>query len=91
MTGLCYRCEHRAMFLESGRQPRFECGSATSCVVGCYMYRPVNPIVIKPREGDSRPLTLDIISCRVEGVRVADLQIGVKVVDDGVLIYRKDN
>jgi hypothetical protein len=55
------------------------------------MYRPVNPIVIKPREGDSRPLTLDIISCRVEGVRVADLQIGVKVVDDGVLIYRKDN
>jgi len=25
IKGLCFRCEHRANFLETGRRPRFEC------------------------------------------------------------------
>lgn len=64
--GLCFRCEWRAQFLESKRQPRFECGMIESAVMGCYMFQPVKPICIKPREGDNRPLSLNILSCRVE-------------------------
>lgn len=55
-TGLCFRCEHRAEFLERGRQPRMECGMTTRAVCGCYMYRPCRPVVTVPLPGkDPRP------------------------------------
>ena len=53
--GLCFRCEHRATFLESGIKPRFECGEARS-VHGCYMFMPCKPIVVGPIEGEKRPI-----------------------------------
>jgi len=53
--GLCFRCEHRAAFLEKNIRPRFECGEIERSVHGCYMYKPVRPVILKKREGDKRP------------------------------------
>ncbi len=53
--GLCHRCEYRARFLEDGLGPRYECQQAGRSICGCYMYRPVRPVVLKPRAGDKRP------------------------------------
>ena len=75
MIPLCYRCEHRARFLENGRRPRYECGEVDSAVDGCYMFRPVKPLVLGVRENDVRPVTLNIFSGRVEGVRIADVEL----------------
>lgn len=86
---LCYRCEHRAKYLEEYSKnkysdkdihiprPRFECGNIESSVMGCYMFKPVQPINIKPREGDDRPLSLNIFSCRVE--RVDDIKVELEL------------
>lgn len=53
---LCHRCEYRARFLESGHGPRCECKEVGKAVSGCYMYRPVQPVVLAPQEGDKRPV-----------------------------------
>lgn len=55
---LCFRCHHRAAFLESGgsHRPRFECGEAGRAVCGCYMYRPPRPLLLRPVAGDRRPI-----------------------------------
>jgi len=65
---LCYRCEVRAMFLETtkwvngkikrrGFQPRCECGDITSSKIACYMYKPCRPIKVEPLDKDDpRPI-----------------------------------
>lgn len=86
--GLCFRCEWRARFLEEKRQPRFECGMIESSVMGCYMFQPVKPICIKPREGDNRPLSLNILSCRVErSDNEPNLQLSDTQNENDTLIY----
>ena len=53
---MCYRCEHRARFLEGGPRPRFECGEIKTSKVACYMYRPCYPLVLaKLDKKDPRP------------------------------------
>ncbi len=52
---LCFRCEARAVFLETGSQPRFECGEITKSNIGCYMFKPCKPIIMKRDKGDPRP------------------------------------
>lgn len=70
--GLCYRCEYRAQFHENGHAPRYECGTGTS-YMSCYMYRPVSPIILKPRKGEKRSVLLPaIMRGRSEGIGVAD-------------------
>ncbi len=55
--GLCFRCEHRANYLETGQAPRMECGSPEMCVGGCYMYKPVRPVVVEQQNPDDpRPI-----------------------------------
>lgn len=85
--GLCFRCDYRADFLETGRTPRFECGVIESAVCGCYMFLPVKPIVIKKRDGDPRPITLDYFSGRVERVNIPNLSIQHKIIDNGMIVY----
>jgi len=51
-TGLCFRCEHRAVFLKTGRRPRWECGEINREVSTCYMYIPGKPIVLEPSDPD---------------------------------------
>jgi len=75
---LCYRCEVRAMFLETceykdgkmvrhGFQPRMECGDITSSKWACYMYKPSRPIRVRPMDKDDpRPMFAgSLLSCRV--------------------------
>ena len=52
---LCFRCEHRAKFLEGGGQPRCECGDIEKSNIGCYMFKPCKPIIMEKQEGDPRP------------------------------------
>ena len=53
ITALCYRCEHRAQFLEQGRGPRCEC-KTDRAVFSCYMYKPVKPITLCLADGEER-------------------------------------
>lgn len=86
--GLCYRCEYRALFHETGNGPRCECQDPKSSVRSCYMYKPVKPVVLAPNEGDSRPMFAGaMISCRSHFVRVAEGRIRGKGFDDGVVLY----
>lgn len=87
--GLCFRCEHRAKFMESGRGPRSECKDSDSCVSGCYMYRPVVPVVTAPNKGDNRnPYWPSLIAGRSRAVRVAKDEIVayVREVDGGTVV-----
>jgi hypothetical protein len=69
---LCHRCEHRVRFIEGGPRPRMECGEKTA-VCGCYMYRPVQPVVLVRREGDPRPVQGPcMISARTEAAGLLD-------------------
>ena len=90
--GLCFRCEYRARYLEEGSGPRFECKVLEMSVVGCYMFQPVRPICIKPREGDNRPLLLNYFSARVERVDVSpELELRGEETKEGILVYWKYN
>jgi len=55
--GLCWRCEHRILNIESDGQyqPRCECGDRNHSSCSCYMYRPVRPVALSRNEGDKRP------------------------------------
>lgn len=55
-TSLCFRCEFRAQYHETGYGPRSECKNIFNGCWSCYMYRPVKPIALKGQEGDTRPL-----------------------------------
>jgi len=70
--GLCWRCEWRARYHETGIGPRWECQTPSHASYSCYMYRPVSPYIIKRAKHDRRPLTLNALSCRVNPVAVPD-------------------
>jgi len=100
-TPLCFRCEHRARFLEDQlagekhcRRPRCECGDVSTARYSCYQFRPVSPVVLarlKPTEEDPRPRFAGaMLSCREKGVRVFNARIDAKVIDEKraeVLLY----
>lgn len=44
--GLCYRCEHRAEYLERGHAPKVECKDIENSKYICYSYKPVKPCVL---------------------------------------------
>jgi len=72
-AGLCFRCEHRARYLETGERPRYECGNADSQVYGCYMYQPCLPVIVTgaPDALERRPFDAPLFAGRVHAVRVA--------------------
>lgn len=71
--GLCFRCEERAKFLETGNGPRCECQTPTVNTSTCYMYKPVRPVITQVAKGYAgRPRLAPIaISAREEAVGVA--------------------
>lgn len=90
--GLCFRCEHRAKFLEGGSRPRFECGDPSMNKWACYMYQPVKPVVLaKLDKRDKRPqFGPAMISSRSKFVRVADeIVLDIQHTKDGSFIYWK--
>ena len=52
--GLCFRCEHRARYLETNQRPRLECSLTDKSVYSCYMYRPVKPVILEKNKNDRR-------------------------------------
>jgi hypothetical protein len=80
---ICYRCEFRAVFLEKGHGPRSECKDIEHSNIGCYMYRPCMPVVMKRNEGDKRPAH----GGPMMGARMS----AVKIADDCVLINTKND
>lgn len=57
LKGLCHRCEYRAVYLETGNGPRYECKQSDS-VHSCYMYRPVQPVTLERNPADTRDVGL---------------------------------
>ena len=88
--GFCFRCEHRAQFLETGRRPRLQCGDLTQTLINCYMYRPVKPVLLKKEKGDRRPEFAGIISAREDFVEVAtnkQVELNIKRFRKGNMIF----
>lgn len=72
---LCHRCEFRARFLETGDQPRYECGQP-GAVASCYMFAPVKPLVMEADNSDRRPLGGPwMISARRHAVALGDCEL----------------
>ena len=73
LLGLCWRCEHRARFYETGEKPRMECGDVKTAKCGCYMYAPTRPYVVRAALNETRPIfAMPMLSGRVEPVKVAE-------------------
>jgi len=53
--GLCFRCENRSIFHETGRKPRYECGESRA-VHSCYMFTPTKPIAVGLIPWERRPI-----------------------------------
>jgi hypothetical protein len=85
--GLCYRCDHRALFLETDIQPRCECGDVERSVHSCYMYRPVKPVTVSRNKGDSRPLIPGLFSARFHKCAESRVELCMKQEPKGYLIY----
>lgn len=88
VKGLCFRCESRALFLETGRRPRFECGDIEQCNHGCYMYKPVKPVILAKVTGDVRPqFGPSFISARSRYAGKPKMVLNVREVDEGNVLY----
>ena len=86
--GLCFRCDHRAIFLETGRRPRHECGEIEQCKYACYMHKPVKPVILRARGGDPRPqFGPAAISARSEYAGEPDMELNVMTVEGGAVLY----
>ena len=88
--GLCFRCENRAIFLETGYHPRFECGMEKTASSSCYMFMPAKPIVVAPAVAtEKRPIFGPwMIAGRVQSKGLVDVErIRLRLVDiDGLAV-----
>lgn len=85
--GLCWRCEWRAKYHETGSAPRCECGSQ-GAVCGCYMYRPVAPVALKQAPGDKRPRFAGAMFCsRERFAGVAEVTYHLTKTRQGAIVY----
>ena len=87
-SGLCFRCEKRARFLEGGSQPRCECGDIKSSVFSCYAYRPVSPHAMESNEGDERPaFGPAMISARMHSSGVPEVAYTLAQTEKGLAVF----
>jgi hypothetical protein len=83
---LCFRCEFRARFHETGSGPRHECKMDYG-VRSCYMYRPVRPCLLEPLRKDIRPrFGPSLISSRERCAGIADGSYVAKKVKGNVCV-----
>ena len=70
---LCFRCEHRATYLERGFGPRHECKQTTLSKQACYMFIPCTPVITsKLNKEDKRPEHGGpMLGCRMKADRLA--------------------
>jgi hypothetical protein len=95
-TGLCYRCEHRAVYLEEGYAPRAECKDIEGNKIICYNYKPVKPCILKyPDYGDDdynklnkkRSPVGSYFGARMECNGVADVELEANEDDSGNWVF----
>lgn len=80
-VGLCFRCEWRARFFETGSGPRCECGMTTRSSYSRYMYTPVRPIIITANKEDQRfPLWPFMLSARCHSVGLANVFLTANII-----------
>jgi len=87
---LCFRCQRRLDFLQEGRRPRYECGKIESSTCGCYMYKPVKPIITGIHKDDPRSdfrYGAAILAPRERAIRVPEMLLKLKEYEDGNLLY----
>ena len=86
---LCYRCEHRAVYNETGHAARYECSQTGSAVHSCYMYAPVFPCVLRANKDDKREVGGPwAVSARCHSIGIADdMALRMRSYKDGSLIY----
>jgi len=86
---LCHRCEHRAVFLETGHGPRYECQQA-GAVASCYMFRPVIPLVLHRDKGDRRGLMDGCMwSARAHAVGHAKVRLRAVLSQGGTVLWQE--
>jgi hypothetical protein len=86
--GLCFRCEYRARFYETGQGMRCECHTPEMCVHSCYMYKPVMPVIVEKNKGDRRPQFAGaMISSRSHFVKIAESDMTLKSGKEGSVLY----
>ena len=99
--GFCFRCEHRVKFLERKARgwkdnytPRCECSMESFSSHSCYMYCPVQPVVMKQEDKkDVRPFPgPPMFSARGESIRPIEpikdnIKLSVKRLKDGMFLY----
>ncbi len=88
VCGLCFRCDHRALHLETKGQwqPRCECGMTNTSVCSCYMFKPTRPIITGVAPGyENRPRFGPAMICaRERGIEVVpseDVELHVNIID----------
>lgn len=85
---LCYRCEHRATYLQEGYAPRAECKSSDTAVSSCYMYQPVRPFIMQPNKGDDRPAVgPSMLTARSHAVGIMDGRVEVHANGEQFILY----
>jgi len=85
---LCFRCEHRAKYLEAtsrgdkyAPRPRSECGDINSSKIGCYMFEPCHPVVTEPPKGAPAVLRFQapMLASREYAVKVLEREDNIKL------------
>lgn len=95
VQGLCFRCEHRALFLEGKGQPRCECGEINNQVCACYMFKPCMPVITTVLEYPGmakRPrFSSPMLSSRERGVELYGGQLHAVRIDKkkACLLWKK--
>ena len=88
---LCYRCEKRAQYLETGEAPRAECKSNDTSLAICYSYEPVSPAsLIYPDYENTdyselnkmRSIRTDVMGARMQFHSIAKCNIILTEKDD---------
>ncbi len=82
---LCYRCEYRADYLETGSAPRLECKDIKNSNHSCYMYKPVAPMILKNKADDNRGIAGEVspmISARANAIKIAKVDIKLVKLDN---------
>lgn len=87
--GLCFRCDHRAQYLEDGEKPRLECGLIRTTKMACYMYQPVKPVMLSKLDDDDSRLRFrgPMFSSRERYAGIPNMELAATIDGELVTLY----
>ena len=92
---LCFRCEHRARYQETGDAVRHECGNINDGVCSCYSFRPMSPVILEKSNPHDTKIRFgpSFIAPREKIVGISnDFSLNVKWLDKGrAVLYLEDS